>query len=216
MSIARMALAVLVAAVVGPAAAYADTDINFGSLSQAGSTYASVGSTYTQQGFTFTSGSLYVWEASSPSLPGLSSADTSLFEFFAGGSTSMAAAGNAPFTLKSIDLAPLIAGGSSVFTVTFTGTFADSSTVSQTFTVNDTDTLQTFDFSGFTNIVKLSFTQGTNSGFFVSQDTAYQFDNVDIASPASGVPEPGSLALVAIGIAGLVGFSLRRRLVAGV
>ncbi len=211
MLIARIALAALVAAVIGPAAVYADTDINFSSLSQVGSTYASVGSSHTQQGFTFTSGSLYVWEASSPSLPGLSTPDTSLFEFFAGGTTSMAAAGNAAFTLNSIDLAPLIVGGSSNFTVTFTGTFADSSTVTQTFTVSDTDTLQTFDFSGFTNIVKLSFTQGTNSGFFGAQDTAYQFDNVDIASPASGVPEPGSLSLIAIGVASLIGFSLKRR-----
>jgi hypothetical protein len=215
MSITRIVLTALVAAVVGPAAAYADTDISFSSLSQPGSTYASVGSTYTQQGFTFTSGSLYVWEASSPSLPGLSTTDTSLFEFFAAGTTSMAATGNAPFTLKSIDLAPLIAGGSSTFTVTFTGTFADSSTVSQTFTVSDNDTLQTFDFSGFTNIVKLSFTQGTNSGFFGAQDTAYQFDNVDIASAASGVPEPGSLSLIGIGATGLIGFSRKRRRMAG-
>ena len=38
--------------------------------------------------------------------------------------------------------------------------------------------LQTFDFTNFTNLVSLSFTQGTNSGFFAAQDAAYQFDNL--------------------------------------
>jgi PEP-CTERM motif len=210
MSITRIVATLFLAAALAPAATYADTTINFSSLSQPGSTYVSVGN-QTQAGFTISSPALYVWEASSPNLPGLSTSDTSLFEFFAGNTTTMTDGGN-PFTLKSIDLAPLIAGGSSSFTVAFTGTLASSSTVTQTCTVNDSpDVLQTCDFSGFTNIVKLSFAQGTNSGFFAAQDTAYQFDNIDIAGPATGAPEPGSLALLAIGAAGLVGFSLKRK-----
>lgn len=210
MSIARVVGMFLLAAIVGPAAAYADTTINFSSLSQAGNTFVSVGN-QTQAGFTISSPALYVWEASSPNLPGLSTSDTSLFEFFAGNTTLTTDGGN-PFTLKSIGLAPLIAGGSSTFSVTFTGTFADSTTISHTCTVNDSpDALQTCDFSGFNNIVKLSFSQGTNSGFFGAQDTAYQFDNIDIATPSISAPEPGSLALIAIGAAGLFAFSLKRK-----
>jgi hypothetical protein len=198
MSITRIVLTVLAAAiVVGPARVYAsDTVINFSSLSQPGSTYVEVGNSVTQQGFTLGGGDLYVWQASSPNLPGLSTADTSLFEFFAGDPISITAAGDAPFTLNSIDLAPLIAGGDSVFKVTFTGTFADSSTLSQTFTVSDSDTLQTFDLSGFTNVVDVSFMQGANNGFFGSQGTAYQFDNVDV----SLTPEPGTAVLWLTGI----------------
>ncbi|MDQ2712214.1 MAG: hypothetical protein M3Y72_26360 [Acidobacteriota bacterium] len=98
---------VLVAAIAAcPIAAEAAT-INFSSLAQPGNSYAMEGSSYTQ-GFTFANGSFAVWQTSSPNLPGLDPTNTSLFEFYAGGATSLTAAGNAPFTLSSIDLAPLI------------------------------------------------------------------------------------------------------------
>jgi hypothetical protein len=194
----------------GGISAYGSITINFGSLSQSGSTFFSEGSSYTQQGFTFSSPDLYTWEKKSPNLPSLNAADTSLFEFFADNTTSVTDKGNAPFTLDSVDLAPLIAGATGTFDVTFTGTFADLSTVTQTFSVSDTDKLQTFDFSGFTNVVSVSFVQGTNSGFFGSQKTAYQFDNLVIASPVSSVPEPGSLPLAITGVA-LAGFALYQK-----
>ncbi|MGP0072998.1 MAG: hypothetical protein ACLPWF_13820 [Bryobacteraceae bacterium] len=204
-SILKVAIAVVLS---GCFSAYGSTIINFSSLSQPGSTYFSEGSSYVQQGFTFASTALYTWEASSPNLPSLNAADTSLFEFYAYNTTTLTDTGDAPFTLNSIDLAPLIANGTGTFTVTFTGTLADSSTVSQTFTVSNTTlALQTFDFSGFTNVVSVSFEQGTNSGFFVTQETGYQFDNLVIASSASSVPEPGSLPFLAIAGIGLIGFS---------
>jgi hypothetical protein len=210
-SIATSLLGVLaVGLVTCPTAAYADV-INFGSLSQAGSFLATEGGSYTQQGFTFTSDTLAVWEASSGNLPDLDTADTSLFEYYAYGTTSLTAAGDAAFTLNSIDLAPLLAGATGAFNVTFVGTFADASTISQTFTVSDSTptALQTFDFSGFTNVVSVSFEQGTNGGFFTGQDDAYQFDNVVVNSSAA-VPEPGSLLLLATCVAGLMGLSLQR------
>jgi len=173
--------------------------INFASLSQSGSGMAAEGGSVTQDGFTFTSAdsNLETWEASSPNLPGLSTADTSLFEFFAGSTTTLTDGGSA-FDLDSIDLAPVLAGGTGTFTVTFTGTHPDTTIVSQTFTVNDgtPSSLQTFDFSGFTDLVNVQFTQGTNIGFFVTQDTAYQFDNVKVATEATVVPEPSSLLLM--------------------
>ena len=186
------------------------TTINFSSLSGGApdpslTGAALVGASYTQAGFTFTSGGskFDVWQASSPNLPSLNPADTSLFEFYAGVSTTLTDGGS-PFTLSSIDLAPVIAGGTGTFTVTFTGTHPDMSTVSQTFTVNDSpDALQTFAFSGFTNLVSVAYAQGTNSGYFGSQDTACQFDNVVVS--ASSVPEPGTLLMVATGVLAAAG-----------
>jgi hypothetical protein len=102
-----------------------------------------LGTSYTQQGFTFTDqlnssfgSGLAAWQASSSNLPSLSTADTSLFEFFALSTTVLTDAGNAPFSLDSIDPAPYFAQtGAGSFQVTFKGTHADLSTVSQTFTV---------------------------------------------------------------------------------
>lgn len=193
-----------ITAAVAPAYA---APISFSSLSQPGNSFAAEGSSYTQQGLTFSGGSFDIWQASSSNLPGLSVANTSLFQFFAGSVTSITAAGNAPFTLNSIDLAPLVSGGTGTFDVTFVGTRADASTVSRTFMVSDSEptALQTFNFPDFANVVNVSFTQGTNIGFFAAQDTAYQFDNVAFTPAISAVPEPDSLALLAIGAAGLFG-----------
>jgi hypothetical protein len=150
-----------------------------------------------------------VWGASSPNLPGLNVANTSLFEFFAGSTTTLTEGGSV-FALNSIDLAPLIAGGAGSFTVTFQGTHPDTSTVSQMFTVNDSTpaALTTFSFSSFTNLVSVSFTQGANIGFFGAQGTAYQFDNVVVN--ASSVPEPATIGLFAAG-AGFIVITIRLR-----
>jgi hypothetical protein len=173
--------------------------VDFSSLSQSGSSFVDVGNSVIADGFTFSSGDgdFYVWEASSGNLPSGNVADTSLFEFFADAVTLTSYAHE--FALNSIDLAPLIAGGTGSFDVTFTGTHADSSTISQTFTVSDSpEELTTFDFSGgFSDLVSVSFTQGTNSGFFAAQDTAYQFDNFNFTpGPVrTVVPEPSSVIL---------------------
>lgn len=192
------------------------TTISFSSLSQSGSSSTSEGNTYTQQGFTFADqlngdgNGLSVWQASSPNLPGLNTADTSLFEFFAGSTTRLTEAGNVAFTLDSIDLAQyndLQTAGT--FNVSFTGTFADSSTVSQTFTVNrftGTPLLQTFVFSGFDNVVRVDFTQGV-----AVSGNAYQFDNLVVAPSGSAVPEPSSLAMCCGGLAVLIMLSRRKR-----
>ena len=88
--------------------------VNFLSLARGGNGSAKVGSLYSDQGFTIASsvyGQLYVWQAGILNFPGLAQSATSLFQFNSGATVDLTAAGNVPFTLNSIDLAPLITGG---------------------------------------------------------------------------------------------------------
>jgi hypothetical protein len=120
--------------------------------------------------------------------------------------------------MNSIDLAPAVVGGTGTFTVEFIGAFADSTTIDQTFTVNDSpDALQTFDFTGFTNVVSVAFTQGSNAGGtpYTGQSSAYQFDNVDLTLPGGSstsiTPEPSSVLLLGTGLMGLASLAVRKR-----
>ena len=154
---------------------------------------------------------LAVWQASSPNLPGLNPANTSLFEFFAGSTTRLTEAGNVAFALNSIDLAQYNSTQTAgTFNVSFLGTHPDNSTVSQVFTVNrfaGTPILQTFAFSGFTNVVRVDFTQG-----IASTGQAFQFDNVGVTPNGAVIPEPSSLGICGFGLAVLALFARRKRL----
>jgi hypothetical protein len=207
MKLIRTAIVLMASSVITQA-----TTINFAGLSQPGSGSTALGNLVIQQGFTFSDllngpfgNGFSVWQASSPNLPGLSTADTSLFETFAGSTTQLTSASNASFTLNSIDLTqyntPQTAG---TFSVVFTGTRADKSTVTQTFTVNrvaGTPVLQTFNFSGFSNVVNVDFTQGATGGSLTG--AGYQFDNVVIKA-ATAVPEPGTMLSLGLALGGVL------------
>lgn len=190
----------------------ASSTIEFSGLSQPENGIISVGGSITEQGFIINSATsnFNVWGASSPNLPGLSPVNTSLFEYYAGSTTTLTNAGNATFTLSSIDLAPVLPNGSGTFTVNFTGTLADSSTVSQGFTVSNSPNLQTFNFSNFDNVISVSFTQGTNSGLFGQQISAYQFNNLVVIPTAVPVPAAFWMFGLALGALGYSGNSARR------
>ncbi len=209
-TITRSTLIVLLGAYALPCATATPLTINFSSLSQPGSGYTSLGLVYAQQGFTFTDqvnvrnvpGGFLADQASSPDLPGLSPANTSLLEFYAGSTTVLAPVSNAAFALLSIDLAQYkVSQSTGTFSVQFDGRHPDNSTVSQIFTVDrfaGTPVLETFTFSGFTNLTSVSFTQGSGSN-----GTAYQFNNL-VIDPGTTVPEPGTLLLIAVNLAGLI------------
>jgi hypothetical protein len=194
--------------------------INFASLSQAGTGYREFGNSLTHDGFIFTSSyelggpGLIVWQASSTFHPAGGDATTSLMEYTASHTTTIARSGGAAFDLAGIDLANYGTGAfaNATFAVTFTGTRSDASVVTQTFNVDNIGAgeplaLQSFTFSGFTDLVKVQVTQGT-----YATGTAFQFNNLVVDQQVTAVPELASVWALASGaIVVAAGWRKRRR-----
>jgi len=210
---------VLFALLVGLAAVSASaTTINFASL-QGNSADGSLpgalmaGNSFTQQGFAIASvgGPFDVWQFGNAKFPGTSPAATSLFEFYAGSETLITYNGSQPFTLDSVDFAPLLSGGSGPFSIIVAGDFGDGSSITQTVWVNTSpNKLQTFKFTGFINVLAVNFLQGTTAGYFTGQETAYQFNNIVVTSTTSAIPEPRTLLMLGSGVLGLAGVARRK------
>lgn len=104
--------------------------------------------------------------------------------------------GGSAFSVSSIDLRRV--PSFSNWSVTFTGTKADASTVTQLFTFN-TNNWKTFTFdAGFTNLTSLSWNEGLLR--------LYAFDNINVTA----VPEPETYAMMLAGL-GLVALARRRK-----
>ena len=133
------------------------------------------------------------------------------FAAFAPATITLADTGGDPFSLVSIDLARDFAFDPAP-SVTFTGTINGGGTIVETFTVTTSSpplAFQTFAFSGFTNVVSVSWAQGTPA------EGLHQFANVDLSvagnSTTTPVPEPSTLSLLLMALpAGLRASRSRR------
>jgi hypothetical protein len=190
-------------AILAPFQAAQAVIIDFESLEQNNGTINSVGFSYTEDGFTLDNLSLpfpfSVFGTQGSSFPG----STALFNNTINGITRLTQNAGGLFDINSIQLTSL--NGDESVTVNFTGTKADSSTVTQSFTTDSIlSTLETFTFdSSFTDLVSVEWLQ--ISPF-------HQFDNINV-TPSNGetVPEPSAmLGLLSLGLLG-IGAKLKQK-----
>jgi hypothetical protein len=165
-----------------------------------------VGLTYTEKGFTLSEpvvnpNGFYSYGTQSINYAG----STTLFNYSTGGNTRLTQVGGGAFTLSSIDLTHLFDfGNNTPMTVTFNGTVAGGGTVTQSFTTDSVlNTLETFNFTNFTNLVSVDWIQ--NNPF-------HQFDNINVTPTASAtaVPEPFTVLGTIFGAG--YGVALKRKL----
>lgn len=156
------------------------------------------GASYSEDGFTLVTNNLggnnfnSVNAQNTPRYQG----SVSFFDQNINGVTTLTKDDNGAFDLLSIDLDQLnVTGG---VPVNFTGTKADSSTVTQGFTLDNTRGFETFNFTGFNNLLSVS---------WIQQFPFHHFDNITLSDGNNvTTPEPSLvLGIIGFGVLGFLG-----------
>jgi len=127
----------------------------------------------------------------------------------------MTQVGGAPFSFESFSAGArtedfsLAARNPAATGIDVLGTFFGGGTVSTQFSFTTATSWDFFVLPGtFTNLTSVTLTAlGTSGG----QNQEFAFNNLTVNSDTSGVPEPGSMALMGMGLAGLSIWRLRRK-----
>jgi hypothetical protein len=175
--------------------------MTFESLALNDNAIHNAGSTYTESGFTLSYagqiGLLYYGTQRS-SYTG----STALYPYSTASLTRLTKVGGGAFDLSSIDLADASNSGTQP-TINFTGTRADNTIVTQSLALDNLPGVQTFNFSGFTNLAKVEWNSISPFGA--------QFDNINVSAASStSVPEPFTIVGTLIG--GTAALRMRKKL----